>query len=60
MDPSLTEAMARSLGLERALADHRDDVLAAGERAALIRAALPDPRDPAVEPFPPMRPGPRP
>lgn len=59
MDPTLIEAMAEALGLERALAAHREDVLAAGSRAAGIRAALPDLRDPATEPFPPMQPSPR-
>ena len=58
MDPFLVEALARATGLEKALAEHRDDVLAAGGRAAAIRAALPDLRDPTAEPFPPMRPGP--
>ncbi|MBI0538003.1 hypothetical protein D9599_20795 [Roseomonas sp. KE2513] len=59
METSLTEALARSLGLEKALAAHRDDVLAAASRAETIRANLPQLRDPAAEPFPPMCPGPR-
>ena len=59
MDASLTEALARSLGLEKALAEHRDDVLAAAARARNIRANLPQLRDPAAEPFPPMQPGQR-
>ncbi|WP_156963385.1 hypothetical protein [Muricoccus aerilatus] len=59
MEVSLTEALARSLGLEKALAAHRDDVVAASNRAETIRANLPQLRDPAAEPFPPMCPGPR-
>lgn len=59
MEAPLIEALARSLGLERALAAHRDEVIAAAARAAAVRAGIPALRDPTDEPFPPMVPGPR-
>jgi hypothetical protein len=46
---------AQRSGLEKAVAGHPDDVLAAAEAAAKARAAFGLPEDPAAEPWPPMR-----
>ena len=60
MDDSLIESLARVMGLEKALAGHRDDVLAAAKRAADARCKLPPDPEPAAEPWPPMQVRPRP
>jgi hypothetical protein len=56
MDPTI-ETLARLAGLDKALADHPDDVAAAYAQAASHRATLDAPEDPAVEPWPPMHTG---
>jgi hypothetical protein len=56
MDP-LIEALARLAGLDKALAEHPEDVAAAYAQVAVHRAAVAAPEDPAVEPWPPMHPG---
>jgi hypothetical protein len=57
MDADLVAALARLAGLERALAEFPDDVLAAAAQALGHREAMPAPEPPAAEPWPPMRPG---
>ena len=56
MDP-IVEALARAAGLDKALADHPDDVAAAAAQALNNAAAVNYPTDPAAEPWPPMRAG---
>ncbi len=48
-------ALARKIGLEKAVHDFPDDVIAAAQAAAHTRSALPATNDPADEPWPPMR-----
>ncbi len=48
-------ALARSIGLEKAVQEFPDDVIAAAQAAAATRSALPAPCSPAAEPWPPMR-----
>ncbi|WP_158807063.1 hypothetical protein [Beijerinckia sp. L45] len=55
MDPAAIETHARALGFGRALDLFRDDVIEAARRAALQRAQLDPPDDPACEPWPPMQ-----
>jgi hypothetical protein len=49
--------MAEAAGLHKALAEFRDEVLAAARSAADMRKAFTAPDDPAVEPWPAMRTG---
>jgi len=56
MDP-IVEALARAAGLEKALADHPDDVAAAAAQALNNAGAVKVPTNPAAEPWPPMRAG---
>jgi thiamine pyrophosphate-dependent acetolactate synthase large subunit-like protein len=51
-------ALARAAGLEKALAEYPDDVAAAARQALASAGAIVVPADPAVEPWPPMRPNP--
>ena len=55
MDNEMMLTLARLAGLERALAEHADDVAAACASATAHRAVIQAPSDPAVEPWPPMR-----
>ena len=55
MDEKDVEALARSLGLDRALALFRGEVIAAMQQVAQQRAALRRPLPQDVEPWPPMR-----
>jgi hypothetical protein len=48
-------ALARNVGLEKAVDEFRDDVIAAAQAAANTRNALPANNNPAAEPWPPMR-----
>ena len=48
-------ALARNVGLEKAVQQFPDDVIAAAQAAAHTRNALPATNDPAAEPWPPMR-----
>ncbi len=56
MDTDLVAALARLAGLEKALAEFPDDVLAAAAQALGHRETMPAP-EPLAEPWPPMRPG---
>ncbi len=56
MDP-LIAALAQAAGLEKALTNFPDDVQAAAEQALNNAGVIQVPTDPAVEPWPPMRPG---
>ena len=54
MDPTIA-ALARAAGLDKALADHPDDVAAAAAQALNNTHVVRVPLDPAAEPWPPMR-----
>jgi hypothetical protein len=55
MDKTLIAALAKAAGLDKALADHPDDVYAAAAQALNTANAIRYPTDPVVEPWPPMR-----
>ena len=57
MDRSTLELLARRAGLDKALAEHPDDVAAAAEQAGGAVARMKAPTDPRAEPWPPMRVG---
>lgn len=57
MDQQYLPALARSAGLEKALAEFPDDVAAAAAQALETSGAVQFPTDPAVEPWPPMQAG---
>ena len=57
MDAALVAMLARLAGLDRALAEFPDDVMAAAAQALGHREAMHPPEDPAAEPWPPMRAG---
>ncbi len=57
MDRDLVIALAKAAGLEKALTDYPDDVVAAAAQALETAEAIRTPTDPAAEPWPPMRPG---
>ncbi len=48
-------AEARRAGLDRAVNEFPEDVMAAADAAAKARDACPAPGDPTAEPWPPMR-----
>ena len=52
--------VAEAAGLQKAIAQYRDDVLGAAKAAADARSAFPTADDAALEPWPPMRAGGRP
>jgi hypothetical protein len=58
MDERMVEAIARRAGLEKALEQFRDDVVAAAMSAATvterIRRSGGTPSEPLLEPWPPM------
>ncbi len=56
MDPIIV-ALAQAAGLDKALADFPDDVIAAAEQALNNAHGVMVPADPAAEPWPPMRVG---
>ena len=56
MDP-IVVALAKAAGLEKALADHPEDVAAAAAQALNNAGIIHFPTDPAAEPWPPMQPG---
>ena len=56
MDP-IVIALAKAAGLDKALADFPEDLLAAAEQALNNAGAVQVPTDPAAEPWPPMRAG---
>jgi hypothetical protein len=47
--------LARAAGLDKALREFRDDVIAAALAAEHARSGFDAPGDPATEPWPPMR-----
>lgn len=53
----LVAALAKAAGLDKALADFPDDVIAAAEQALNNAHVVRVPTDPAAEPWPPMRAG---
>jgi hypothetical protein len=57
MDRGMIELLARSAGLDKALAEFPDDVTAAAEQAERAAAGITAPADPRAEPWPPMRAG---
>ena len=57
MDEEIVELLARRAGLDKALAEFREDVLTAARQTAAIRQRLTAPNDPRIEPWPAMRPG---
>lgn len=57
MDEQLVALLARAAGLEKALAEFPDDVAAAVAQALNNTGAIQVARDPAAEPWPPMRAG---
>ncbi|MDR3537965.1 MAG: hypothetical protein P4L71_15830 [Acetobacteraceae bacterium] len=57
MDKTLIAALAKAAGLDKALADHPEDVYAAAAQALNTAGAIRYPTDPTAEPWPPMRAG---
>ena len=57
MDKVVMEVLARRAGLEKALAEFPDDVVAAAKQAADVAQKIRVPADPRAEPWPPMKPG---
>jgi hypothetical protein len=57
MDKDLIIALARAAGLDKAVAEFPDDVIAAARQAFGNAGAIVVPTDPADEPWPPMRAG---
>ena len=57
MDKQTIEFLARRAGLDKALAEHPEDVAAAAKQAADVARKIKAPADPRAEPWPPMCPG---
>jgi hypothetical protein len=57
MDKPTIEQLARRAGLDKALAEFPEDVMAAAEQASGSLERMKAPTDPRAEPWPPMRPG---
>ena len=57
MDKATIELLARRAGLDKALAEHREDVEAAANQADGSVARMKAPADPRAEPWPPMQAG---
>jgi hypothetical protein len=57
MDKDLVARLAHAAGLDKAMAEFPEDVLAAAEQALGNRDGIQYPTDPAAEPWPPMRAG---
>jgi hypothetical protein len=57
MDKAMIELLARRAGLDKALAEHPEDVAAAAEQASGSVARMKAPADPRAEPWPPMKVG---
>ncbi len=57
MDRKLIEAMAERAGLQKAMAEFPDDVVAAAEQAVQLAGRVKPPADPRAEPWPPMKAG---
>jgi hypothetical protein len=59
MDEQLVAALVRAAGLDKALGEFPEDVAAAAAQAWNNAGVIQVPRDPAAEPWPPMRVGAR-
>jgi hypothetical protein len=57
MEKAIVELLARRAGLDKALAEFPEDVVAAAEQASGAVAKMKVPTDPRAEPWPPMRTG---
>jgi hypothetical protein len=57
MDKAMVELLARRAGLEKALKEFPEDVVAAAEQASGSVTKMKTPSDPRAEPWPPMRTG---
>jgi hypothetical protein len=57
MDKPTIEQLARRAGLDKALAEFPEDVMAAAEQASGSLERMKAPTDPRAEPWSPMRPG---
>jgi hypothetical protein len=57
VDKTMIELLARRAGLDKALAEHPEDVAAAATQAAGSAQKIKAPADPRAEPWPPMRAG---
>jgi hypothetical protein len=57
MDKDFIIALARAAGLDKALAEYPEDLFAAAQQALGNAGAITAPKDPAAEPWPPMRAG---
>jgi len=57
MDKQMMDLLARRAGLDKALAEHPEDVAAAAIQAAGAAQKIKPPADPRAEPWPPMRAG---
>ena len=57
MDKAVIEMLARRAGLQKALAEHPDDIVAAANQAENIAGRVQPPADERAEPWPPMKAG---
>jgi hypothetical protein len=57
MDKATIELLARRAGLDKALAEHPEDVAAAAAQASGSVARMKAPADPRAEPWPPTKAG---
>jgi hypothetical protein len=57
VDKLTIELLARRAGLDKALAEHPEDVAAAATQAGGVIQKIKAPTDPRAEPWPPMRAG---
>jgi len=57
IDRTTIELLARRAGLDKALAEFPDDVIAAATQAGTAAARMQPPTDPRAEPWPPMKVG---
>ena len=57
MDKTAIELLAKRAGLDKALAEFPDDVMAAATSAGDAVARIKAPADPRAEPWPPMKAG---
>jgi len=57
MDKATIELLARRAGLDKALAEFPDDVIAAATQASGSVERMKAPTDPRAEPWPPMKAG---
>jgi hypothetical protein len=55
MDRAIVELLARRAGLDKALTEFPEDVIAAAEQASSSVEKMKAPTDPRAEPWPPMR-----